>query len=111
MSSYLLFQNRSLAATIPWVIQMTVLMLIVLRHKWVKYGIKGWSLFFILGSGLQLFAQVLFIIGDAQDKIDLYAMMSHLVKVLLGFILFVFADKSIKSIEEKVQRESQAEAE
>lgn len=103
MSSYLLIQSPGLAAFIPWTIQMTVLALIIARHKWVKYGIKGWSLFFIVGSGLILLSQLLFFLSDSEDKVSVDKIISELVQFLLGLILFIFADSSIKEIGKDAQ--------
>jgi hypothetical protein len=111
-SSYLLFQSPSLIALLPWLIQMTVLILIVGKHKYVKYAIKGWSLFLIFGPGLQLLGQLLFLISDDQDKLAGFGKtIWQLVTFLFGLILFTFADRSIKNINEdtpsKVEDEAQ----
>jgi hypothetical protein len=97
INGWTLIKTGYLVAIIPLTIQFIVLTLILLRHKWLKYGIKGYSLFFIIGSGLQLIGQLLFIIAGADEKINYNTITKALIMVLLGVIIFYFCDKSISS--------------
>ena len=82
-------------------IQLTVLTLVLLRHQWTSYGIKGVSLIFIIGSGLQFLGQLMFLIADAQDKINYNTIVRTLIMVLIGVVLFAFCDRSIRRTDEK----------
>ena len=105
INGWTLIQSGKLLAILPVAIQLTVLTLILLRHSWVKYGIKGFSLFFIVGSGLQLLGQLTFILADANDKINYNTILKSLIFVLIGVLLFAFCDRSIRmtdQVEEKI---------
>jgi hypothetical protein len=91
-----LIQTGKLMALLPLTIQLTVLTFVVLRHRWTTYGIKGVSLIFIVGSGLQFLGQLMFLIADAEDKINYNTIVRTLIMVLIGVALFGFCDSSIK---------------
>ena len=101
INAWTLIQTGKLMAILPVTIQLTVLTLVLLRHQWTSYGIKGVSLIFIVGSGLQFFGQLMFLIADAEDKINYNTIVRTLIMVLIGVTLFGFCDKSIKRTDEK----------
>ena len=101
INGWTLIQTGKLAAILPVTIQLTVLTLVLLRHQWTSYGIKGVSLIFIIGSGLQFLGQLMFLIADAQDKINYNTIVRTLIMVLIGVVLFAFCDRSIRRTDEK----------
>jgi hypothetical protein len=101
INTWALIQTGKLIAILPVTIQLTVLTLVLLGHLWTSYGIKGVSLIFIVGSGLQLFGQLMFLIADAEDKINYNTIVRALIMVLIGVVLFGFCDRSIKRTDEK----------
>ena len=101
INGWTLIQTGKLAAILPVTIQLTVLTLVLLRHQWTSYGIKGVSLIFIIGSGLQFLGQLMFLIADAQDKINYDTIVRTLIMVLIGVVLFAFCDRSIRRTDEK----------
>lgn len=98
----ILIQTGELMTLLPLTIQLTVLTLVLLRHQWTSYGIKGFSLFFIVGSGLQFLAQLMFLFADADDKINYNTIVRSLIMVLIGVVLFGFCDRSIKRTDKKI---------
>ena len=101
INGWTLIQTGKLIAILPVTIQLVVLTLVLLRHQWTSYGIKGVSLIFIIGSGLQLLGQLMFLIGDAEDKINYNTIVRTLIMVLIGVALFGFCDMSIKRTDKK----------
>ncbi len=97
-----LFQTGRLMALLPVTIQLTVFTMVLLRHQWTTYGIKGVSLIFIVGSGLQFLGQLMFLIADAEDKINYNTIVRTLIMVLIGVALFGFCDRSIRRTDEKI---------
>lgn len=96
-----LFQTGKLMALLPVTIQLAVLTMVLLRHQWTTYGIKAVSLIFIVGSGLQFLGQLMFLIADAEDKINYNTIVRTLIMVLIGVALFGFCDRSIRRPDEK----------
>jgi type IV secretory pathway TrbL component len=105
INGWILIQTGKLLTLLPLTIQLTVLTLVLLRHQWTSYGIKGFSLFFIVGSGLQFLGQLMFLFADADDKINHNTIVRSLIMVLIGAVLFGFCDRSIKRRDEKIIRD------
>ena len=101
INGWTLIQTGKLIAILPVTIHLTLLTLVLLRHQWTSYGIKGVSLIFIIGSGLQFLGQLMFLITDAQDQINYNTIVRTLIMVLIGIVLFGFCDKSIRRTDEK----------
>tara|TARA_Y100000310_G_scaffold345425_1_gene464810 strand:+ start:1251 stop:1475 length:225 start_codon:yes stop_codon:yes gene_type:complete len=61
---------------------------------------QGLGLFFIVGNGLQLLGQILFLLGDAQDKINYDTIIKTLLMTTIGVLIFVFCDRTIELMNE-----------
>jgi hypothetical protein len=100
INTWALIQTGRLVALLPMTIQSTFLALVLLRHEWVKYGIKGFSLFFLIPSGLQILSQLIFL-SSAPDKVDYNLILKSLILILIGLALFGFCDRSIRRTDDK----------
>ena len=61
---------------------------------------QGLGLFFIVGNGLHLLGQILFLLGDAQDKINYDTIIKTLLMTTIGVLIFVFCDRTIELMNE-----------
>jgi hypothetical protein len=86
----------NLFAILPISIQIAVLINLISKSKYVKWFVKGWALFFIIGNGLQLLGQMLFLISDAQDKINYNSIIENSLMTTIGAFIFIFCDRSIE---------------
>ncbi len=84
-----------LIALIPVAAHLAVAVALLIKSKYVKWFVKGWALLFIVSFGLQLLAQILFLLSDATDKINYNTIVKSLLMCTIGVIIFVFADKTI----------------
>ncbi|MEQ9310680.1 MAG: hypothetical protein RLN90_14585 [Balneolaceae bacterium] len=88
--------SGNLMAILPVSIQLAVIVALITKSKYVKWFVKGWALLFIVSSGLQLLGQLLFLMADAQDKINYDTIIESLLKTIMGLSIFIFCDRTIE---------------
>ena len=94
-----LIQGRNALAFLPLTIQPVLIILILLHHRWLGYTVKAFSLLCIIPSLLRLFGQLMFVLAGGTSKIDYDLIIKCLLTVLVGAILLILCDKSIRLVE------------
>ncbi len=78
---YTFLISKNPIALIPTVIQILVLSLVLMKHKYAKLGISLWAVMLMLGGGLVILSKLIeFFIGDD--------IMNSLPKLILNIIVF-----------------------
>lgn len=87
--------NGQIISLLPLGVQIGVFISILTKWRHVKIIIRVYGIMLLLAGGLQLLAQLLFMIADAQDKISYDTMLSSLLLTALGLVIFIFCNETI----------------
>ena len=101
---YTFLISKSLIALIPTIIQITVLVLVLMKHKHAKMGINVWAVILMLGGGLVILGKTIkLLIGD--DVTDgIGKLVLNVIILLAGLAIYNFNQKTVevKRTDEKV---------
>ena len=78
---YTFLLTKSLVALLPTIIQIVVLILVLVKHKYAKMGINVWAVILMLGGGLVILGKLLKILAGDD-------MMDGIGKLILNIIIF-----------------------
>jgi hypothetical protein len=95
--------NGQLIAILPLLVQLTVIISILTKWKFVKIVVRVYGIILLLAGGLQLLGQLLFLIADAQDKINYDTMLKSLILTAIGLIIFTYCNQTIIISDEEVR--------
>ncbi len=87
---------KSLAALIPIIVQITVLILVLMKNKHAKIGIKTWTIILMIGGGLVILSKTLkLLIGDdITDGIE--KLILNLIIFAVGLMIYDFNQKTVE---------------
>lgn len=91
-------KSYSAMAVLPITIEIAILFLMLLRHKYLRIAIIVWSFLFIISGGLLLLSQFIFLFTSV-ERFDIHNVIKDVVFLFIGLIMYFFLDKSIKLIE------------
>jgi len=81
----------------PIMLQSILLILILMKHKFAKIGIKIWAiLFLIIGSGLQFVGRLLQDVGHEFVKVDFQHYLIKGVTVFVGIFIVILSNKTVE---------------
>ena len=86
----------NLYGLIPIIIQGALLILIFLKNKYTKIGIKIWSIILILSSGLSLAGKSIKIFLG--DEIIITEFMVKILFLSIGILIYIFNEKFVELI-------------
>lgn len=86
--------SGNLIGIIPIVVQLTVLYLIIDKHKYAKIGIKIWSILLIAGPSLSIFGGLLKMLADVDFVIN--KLIQNILILTIGIFIFYFNEKTLE---------------
>lgn len=90
------FKTDDFVGLIPIGIQGILLYLIFSKNKYVKNGIKIWSIILILSYGLSLIAKLIKIV--LADEIIFSELMNKAAFLTIGILIYVFNEKYVELV-------------
>lgn len=94
---YNTFVNSNPLGLFPIILQSILLILILMKHKFAKIGIKVWAiLFLITGSGLQFVGRLLQDVGSGFVKVDFQHYLITGVTVFVGIFIVILSNKTVE---------------
>lgn len=97
---YLTIVYNYLIGLLPVTIQSILLFLILKKNKFAKIGIKLWAwIFLIIAYGLQFIGHLLKDVVVSFVNFDLIFYIKTGIGVSVGFLIFIYANKTIEIVE------------
>jgi energy-converting hydrogenase Eha subunit E len=87
---------KSLVALIPIIVQITVLVLVLMKNKYAKIGVKIWAIILMIGGGLVILGKLLkLLIGDdISDGIE--KLILNIIIFTVGLFIYSFNQKTVE---------------
>lgn len=93
---YTFISYKAFVALIPTSIQVTVLILVLMKHKYAKMGINVWAVLLILGGGFVILGKLLklFVGDDISSEIE--KLISNIIFFSVGLTIYYYNQKTVE---------------